>query len=185
MNVFKSEKNNKYYIECFNRKWWTCSFFWLYDINSDSIINNFWDYLDIKCELCESKLVLIKSNKNWKFYAVCEKNTKKFDDKCKFIKEYDRNKNTFMLPKYMDWAKSSWLFFDWKELFENDKTLFTLDWDITFWKNIWWIEINLSIFKELLEEGLTKGVINWFISKSWNKFNAKLKLEWKMIRYAF
>ncbi len=184
MNIFKSPKNEKLYIECSKRKSKSCDFVSLYDINKDKIITSDMEFLDhIKCECCESRVYVRKSKKDWNFYAICEYNNK--DKKCDFIKQYDRNKKEFMLPRYMRNSNNTWLTYKDRELLENDKTFFTQDWYITIWKNIWWKDINLEIVTELINSWKTTSVINGFISQKGNTFSAKLKLVWNKVKYDF
>jgi len=184
MNVFKSPKNQKFYIECSKRKIWKCSFVSLYDINKDNIIKNEVEYLeDLYCEKCKGKLYLRKSSKDWNFYAICEHNNK--TKKCDFIKQYDRKNNDFMIPIYMKNARITNLNYKNNKIYENDKTYFTKDWKITIWKNFWWVELNIKIIKELLDSWKTSKIINGFISQKWNTFSARLKLVSNMVKYDF
>jgi len=65
MNIFKSPKNEKLYIECSKRKSKSCDFVSLYDINKDKIITSDMEFLDhIKCECCESRVYVRKSKKD-------------------------------------------------------------------------------------------------------------------------
>jgi len=184
MKIFKSPKNDKYYIECKNRKSWLCDFVSLYDINNDKIIQYECNYIEnIKCENCWWKLLLKKSLKDWNYYAICNQTYEKWE--CNFIKQYDRNTKKLMLPIYMRNSKPIWIKFKWKELYENNKSYFSLDWEITFWKKIWWIDISFDIIMELIEKWKTKNIIKGFTSQKGTTFSARLKLSWNKIWYDF
>jgi len=183
-NVFKSPKNNKLYIECIWRKNWDCKFVSAYDIDSDSIVKDDKEYLEhLCCPKCKSKVYVRKSQKNWNYYWICEKNNWK--DWCDFIKEYDRKSKQFMLPIYMRNIKSTGLKINWEDIYENDKTFLTKDGKFTVWKNIGWVTIGIEILREVLSKKVTQDIIHWFVWKSWKEFSARLKLENGKIKYQF
>lgn len=184
MNIFESPNNNKLYIECIQRKHNDCKFVCLYNIKNDTIVHNIKYRNDIRCKKCNWRTHLIKSTVNNNYYAKCEFNNNNKND-CNFFKEYDIVKWEYLKPLYMRNASATGLIYNNKEIYENEKTFLSMDWEITIWKDIWWKKINITILKELISDWKTKNIVKWFISQKGNIFSARLKIEGDKIKYHF
>lgn len=182
--VYKNPNDKEYYIECSKRKSEYCNFVSPYNIQNDTIIKSHIVYLKhLNCEYCNWRIYIDKSIDDWNHYWICEYNNENED--CLFKRQYDRTNWVFILPYYMRTKKNTWLQYQWKELYENKNTFFSIDWTITIWKNVWWINIDITILKELITTWKTKNIIKGFESIEGNIFPAKLKLKWDKISYYF
>lgn len=174
--VRRNNKNDSLYVQCRKRLYWECDFISSYSLDKDEAIEN-WIIDWISCKKCWGEVRSIVSKKDWTKYAVC----KKWKDICNYIEPYNSEKweiETDFMPKNMElWE----LKYNWEETYENSRLLKTRDWWLIIWKEMCWLKLSRNQIKELLENWISKKEIEWFTSKRWTKFNAKLKInQWKV-----
>lgn len=179
MNVFRSTKSDKLFIEC-NQRWrWACAFVAPYDINNDKIIV-YNEKTSIACPSCGWNTLLRRSSKNKKYYAVCE-NNKQNDWWCDFIWEFDVKSN-----KLVAWDFSSiWVTLGWKMLLDRGNFFWSADWKVYIHKEICWKKIEVWLLKEIEINWWISTLIKDFISKKWKPFSARLQFKENRVSFLF